>query len=192
MYTLEDIQKPEGASVGAGGGLDNEVIIMLEEDVATIPERGTDFITMTGNITMKSGKFMHKLYGTPKTLEPTLKKIKGDNSDITAFEVGLKFFHPGLAAAILSFMAKHSGSKFYLILRNCANSTQYFLGQKCNPIMAEEFESIWGKELVNGKGTNFTFLGQQTVPYGIYAGDLVLESDASGSGSPSSGSGSPS
>ncbi len=181
MYELEDITKPAGASPGAGGGLNNEVIIMLEEDVLTLPARGPDLITMTGEIAMKPGKFMHSIYGTPKTLEPTLKKIKGDNSDITAFEVGLKFFHPGLAAAILAFMAKHSGSKFYIILRNCAVETQYFIGEKCNPIMMEEAESVWGKMLTEGKGTNFTFLGQQTLPYGIYVGGLTL-SDNSGSG----------
>lgn len=186
MYDLEDIAKPAGASVAAGGGLNNEVIVMLEDDVQTVPERGADLVTMTGNIVMKTGKHMHTIYATPKTLEPTLKKLKGDNSDITAFEVGLKFFHPGLAAAILSFMAKHSGDKFFLILRNCAASTMYFLGEKCNPVMADDFESIWGKNLTEGKGTNFTFLGQQTLPYAIYSGELTL-SDDSGSGSDSSG-----
>ncbi|NCB43569.1 MAG: hypothetical protein EOM59_13265 [Clostridia bacterium] len=184
MYDLEDITKPAGSSPGAGGGLNNEVILMLEEDVESLPERGVDLVTMTGNITMKTGKYMHSIYGTPKTLEPTLKKVKGDNSDITAFEVGLKFFHPDLAAAILSFMAKHSSSKFYLILRNCASERMYFIGEKCNPLMLDEFESIWGKLLTEGKGTNFTFLGQQTLPYAIYAGTLTL-SEESGSGSPS-------
>jgi hypothetical protein len=181
-YDLEDITKPSGSSPGSGGGLNNEVIIMLEDDVETLPAREADLVTMTGNITMKQGKFMHIIYATPKTLEPMLKKVKGDNPDITAFEVGLKFFHPDLAAAILSFMAKHSSDRFFILLRNCAQQRQYFIGEKCNPLMLEEFESIWGKILTEGKGTNFTFLGQQTLPYAIYSGTLTL-SDSSGSGS---------
>lgn len=182
MYDLIDIAKPAGASPGAGGGLNNEVIVMLEDDVLSLPVRDEDMVTMTGDITMKPGKTMHSIYGTPKTLEPILKKLKGDNIDITAFEVGLKFFHPDLATAILSFMAKHSGSKFFLILRNCASARMYFLGEMCNPVMADEFESVWGKNLVDGKGTNFTFLGQQTLPYAVYTGLLTMPLDGSGAG----------
>jgi len=180
-FDLEDITKPAGASPGAGGGLNNEVIAILADDVAAFPARGIDLVTMTGNVEMKLGKFMHVIYATPKTLEVTHKKIKGDNVDIVGFEVGLKFFHPDLTAAILSFMAKHSASKFYLLLRNCSSNVTYLIGEPCNELLMEEAESVWGKTLTDGKGTNFTFLGQQKNTAAIYAGTLTL-ADSSGSG----------
>lgn len=181
-YDLEDITKPAGASPGAGGGLHNEVILMLADDVETIPVRGEDLVTMTGNIVMKTGKYMHSIYSTPKTLEITHKKIKGDNADIVGYEVGLKFFHPDLKAAILSFKAKHSASKFYALIRNCAANMVYFMGEPCNELLMDEAESVWGKNITDGKGTNFTFLTQQKNTAAVYTGTFTLPDD-SGSGS---------
>ena len=188
--SLLDIGKPLTANAGAGGGLNNEVIIFLEDDVQTFPPRGADSVTIATDFVMKAGKYMRVLYSTPETIEPIQKKIKGDNIDITAWEVGLNFFHPGLEASILQFMAEHSGSKFHFILRNCAADKMYYLGEKCNPILMDEAESKWGKKVEEGKGTTFNFLGHQSMPYAIYTGLLTLEAAASGAPAPPA-SGSP-
>lgn len=182
--TLIDIQKPAG-NAGAGGGLDNEIIAFLEDDVATWPARGIDKITIAGNIVMKAGKYMRTIYSTPETLEPIMKKLKGENIDISAYEVGVKFFHPGLGAAILQFMADHGSSKIHLILSNCAGDAMYLLGEKCNPLLMDEAEGKWGAKVVDGKGITFTLLGQQSLPPAIYQGTLTLDqSSGSPSGSP--------
>jgi hypothetical protein len=182
MTNLLDIQKPAG-NAGAGGGLHNEIIAFLEDDVQTWPERGSDKITITGNFAMKPGKYMRVLYSTPETLEPIIKKLKGENIDISAYEVGVKYFFPGLGAAILQFMAEHGSSKIHLILRNCAGDIMYYLGEKCNPLLMDEAEGKWGAKVVDGKGITFTLLGQQSLPPAIYEGSLTLSED---SGSPSS------
>jgi hypothetical protein len=182
--SLVDITKPAG-NAGAGGGLNNEIIAFLENDVLTWPERGTDKITISSNFVLKPGKFMRVIYSTPETLEPMMKKVKGENIDIVAYEVGAKFFHPGLEAAILQFMAEHNSSQFHFILRNCAGNKMYYLGEKCNPLLMDEAEGKWGAKVIDGKGITFTFLGQQSYPPAIYTGSLTIE-EASGSPSGSS------
>ena len=179
--SLMDIQKPAG-NAGAGGGLHNEIIAFLEDEVETWPARGADNITITESFVMKAGKFMRTIYSTPETLEPMVKKLKGENIDISAYEVGAKFFHPGLGVAILQFMADHGSSKIHLILRNCAGDAMYYLGEKCNPLLMDEAEGKWGKKVVDGKGITFTLLGQQSLPPAIYQGNLIMEES---SGSPS-------
>lgn len=183
MTTLLDIQKPAG-NAGAGGGLHNEIIAFLEDDVQTWPARSSDKVTIEGNFVMKSGKYMRVLYSTPETLEPIIKKLKGENLDISAFEVGVKYFFPGLGDKILQFMAEHGSSKLHLILRNCAGDTVYYLGEKCNPLHMDDAEGKWGAKVVDGKGITFTLLGQQSLPPAIYKGDLSLSSSESASGSP--------
>ncbi len=183
-YDLSDVQKPATANPGAGGGIKSIIYAVLEEDVVTLPARGADLVTIAGDIVLKADKYIHQIYATEKTIEPVEKKLKGSNRDSGGFEISLKFFHPGVEAAIQEFKAKHSNSSFYVIIKNCAASKKYLIGDVCNTVWVDDFETKFGKDLTEDKGTNFTFLCQQPLPMAIYAGKLdeLLAPSDSGDG----------
>lgn len=178
-YEIENIAKPAAANAGAGGGMNNEIIMLKADDVATMPDRGEDNITITADIVMKATKYMRTIYSTPETIEPTFKKVEGDNKDVTAYEVGLKFQHPGLEKAILQFMAQHASTKFFMILRNCALSKMYLFGEPCNELLMNEVEGKWGKTVKEGKYLTFNFGTTQSLPVAIYEGALALDDSSS-------------
>jgi len=186
-YDLTDILKPAGTNPGAGGGIKSIIFAILASDVLSLPDRGEDLVTMTGDISMKTGKYIHQIYATPKTIEQVCKKLKGENRDSGGFEISVPFFHPGLEAAILEFQAKHSNSDFYILIKNCPAKKVYLVGEECNSVWMDDFESKWGKDIGDGKGTTFTFLSHQSLPLAIYQGELdgllVPDEEDSGSGS---------
>jgi hypothetical protein len=190
MFDLKSVSKPAVVNPGGGGNLNNEIIAFLDDDVQTFPERAEDSVTVTENIVMKPGKYMHTLYSTPYKVKPIQTKVENnDNPDIQAYEVGLEFWHPGLEKAILAFQAKHSTSKIHLIIRDCVGSKKYWLGQPCNPLYLGTAELQWEPKPSGGRGTQLAFSGEQTLPFAVYEGELTLAEEASGSpaasGSPS-------
>jgi hypothetical protein len=188
-YDISDIGKPAAANAGAGGGMNNEIIMVKADDILTMPDRGDDDVTITSDIVMKSGKYMRTIYSTPETIEPSFKKAEGDNKDVTAFEVGLKFQHPGLEKEILQFMAQHPSTKFYMILRNCALSKMYLFGEPCNELIMNEAEGKWGKTVTEGKYLTFNFSVTQSLPIAIYEGNLTLDDSSSSASASASASG---
>lgn len=185
-YDLTDISKPTGTNPGAGGGIKSIIYAVLEDDLvmASFPSRGDDLVTITGDLVLSSGKYIHQIYATEKTIEPIERKLQGENRDSGGVEVSLSFFHPGLQKAIQEFKAKHMNSSFFILLKNCANDTVYLIGEPCNTVWMDEYESKWGKTIDEGKGTTFTFMSQQSLPVAIYEGalDTLLEASGSGSG----------
>lgn len=185
-YDMFDIDKPAGSWPGAGGGIKSVVYAALEDDlvIASWPSRAADQATISSDIVLKAGKYLHQIYATEDTIEPNEKKLKGPNRDSGGFEVTLKFFHPGVEAAIQEFKAKHANSNFILLIKNCGENKVYLIGEPCNTAWLEDFETKWGKDVDEGKGTDFTFMCKQPKPVAIYSGalDTLLEPD-SGSGS---------
>lgn len=181
-YGLFNVPKPEGQNPGAGGGIKTEIYICLEDDVDTFPTRGSDLITISSDILMKAGKYWHLLYGTDKTIEPSEKKLPGPNEDSGGWELTLKLFHPGIYAKIQEFKAKHAFERFYIIIRNCQTNTMFLIGEPCNPVSMNAVETKWGKTMAEGKGNDFTFISQQSLPMAIYSGTVTLD-ESSDSGS---------
>lgn len=174
--TLKSVARPTGQSPGAGGGINTYIIAILVEDILTMPERGDDMVTITGNIVMKEGKYMHTIYATDKKIKPVqTKEGTDDNPDIVAWNVGLEFWHPGLEKPILEFQAKHAHSNMMLIVRECASDKMYLLGEMCNTLHMTESELQWEATPSGGKGTQLGIKGQQSLPMAIYEGDLTLD-----------------
>lgn len=183
MYDLMSINKPTGKNPGAGGGLKSVVYALLVDDIDTWPDRETDLVTILTDVTLKAGKYIHEIYATSQTIEPVEKKLAGENKDSGGVQIDVKFFHPGLDAAIQEFKAKHSTSEFILFIRNCAEDKIYVIGEPCNPAWMEEWEATWGKSVEEGKGSTFTFVSKQSLPMAIYAGTgfdaLIYEASGS-------------
>lgn len=176
--SLFDLARPDGNNVGAGGGVDTEIILInaIDVDLSTFPARLEDGVTISTNIPMKAGKYMHRFYMTTGTIEPIEKKLKGENKDCGGFEVGVKGFFPGLAQAVQKWKANFGfGFEGFVIIQNCATSTKYLLGEPCNLVSVDDMEAIWGASVDKGKGTNFIFKGTQSAPMAIYSGELFYD-----------------
>jgi len=190
MVSLMDLARPSGDNVGGGGGIDSEIILIMAEDVdqANFPARSTLGGKITGNIPMKSGKYMHRFYSTDKTIKPTQKKLKGSNSDCGCYEVGAETFHPGLAEAALNWISNFGFAfKGYVIIQvydpgasssgtpGAGNIKRYLLGEPGNPINVDDLESMWGEDADKEKGTKIIFKGKQSRPIAIYEGTIAYD-----------------
>lgn len=187
MYDLIDLNKPAGANPGAGGGLKSLIVAILLADIKTFPARGADLVTIANPIVLENGKYAHLIYATNQTIEPKETKLSGDNKDSGGVEISISSFFPGLDAPVQEFKAKHMNSDFILLLVNCAANKTYLIGEECNPVWLDAWESTWGKTVAEGKGTTFTFKSQQSLPMAIYSSSYVdlLDDETSGSLSPS-------
>ena len=175
---LFDLARPTGSNPGAGGGLDSEIILINSEDIdwSTFPARGADGVTLSADIPLKAGKYMHRFYMTPDVIEPYFKKIKGGNKDSGGYEVGVKGFYPGMELAVLKWI-QNFGYQFdgIVIIQNCANNTKYYIGEPCNLVYCDNIESVWGSTVDKEKGNNFTFMSKQKNSLGIYSGAITYD-----------------
>ncbi len=179
---LFDLARPTGNNVGAGGGLDTEIILLnaADVDMSNFPARSADGITISSDIPMKDGKYMHRFYMTQGTIKPTQKKLKGANKDSGGYEIGVEGFYPGLELAVQKWIANF-GFAFegFVIIQNCAGSVKYLLGEPCNLISVDDLESMWGEEVDKEKGTKFIFKGKQSQPMSIYSGAVTYDPGSS-------------
>lgn len=172
MSELFSLYKSNKVAVGSGGGLNNMVILVAQDDVQSIPARGLDKTTIAGSIVMKPGKTMSELYTTNKTLEPTMKYAAGENQDCYGWECGFAGFHPGLEKAVLEFCAKNGAFKGLVLLRSADKI--YMLGSLEEPVALTGFDFKWGKAANEGKGSTLTFSSIQQLPWAVYEGTIQL------------------
>ena len=176
MYDLIDIEKPALAKPGAGGGIKSILYLVAEADVELeqFPARGSDQVTITADLPLKTGKHIHRVYATEKTIEVVEKKLKGPNKDAGGFEISVKGFHPGVEKAIQEFKAKHSDGSFFLFIKvRVAGAWRvYLIGLPYNSVTLDDFETKFGKDASEGRGTDLMFLCQQIEPMAIYEGQL--------------------
>lgn len=184
-FALMDVEKPAGVRPGTGGGIRSIIYAALEDDInlASFPARAADKVTIVDNLPLKAGKFLHRIYATEKTIEPIEKKLKGPNRDSGGYEVSLKFFHPGVMKAIQEFKAKHVDSNFFLIIKVYSNDAfiNYLIGEPYNTAWLDDYETKFGKDQTEAKGTDFTFLCYQGLPMAIYEGATDALTDNSSS-----------
>lgn len=179
---LLDLARPAGNNVGGGGGIDSEIILIPVEniDMTNFPSRSANGGSITGDIPLKAGKYMHRFYATQETLKPNMKKIKGSNKDSGGYEVSIEGFHPGWEQAILDWIASYGFSfQGFVIVQNCANSKRYLMGEPCNLITIDSIESSWGESVDKDKGSKVIFLGKQSQPVAIYSGVILYDSGSS-------------
>ena len=178
MVSLFDIARPTGSNPGAGGGVDSEIILIHSDDINwdTYPAAGADGVTISTNIPLKAGKYMHRFYMTPDVIEPYMKKIKGGNKDSGGYEVGVKGFFPGIGASVLKWIANF-GYQFegIVIIQNCADGVKYIIGEKCNHVYCDDIQSKWGSTVEKEKGNDFDFKSKQKNPIGIYTGAILYD-----------------
>lgn len=176
MNDLFSLHKSAKSAVGSGGGLNNMVILVAQDDIKNLPPRGLDKTTIAGTIEMKPAQTMHELYTTNKTLEPTMKYTAGENQDCFGWECGFSGFHPGLEKSVLEFCAKNGDFKGLVLLRSADKC--YLLGSLEEPVALTGFDFKWGKAANEGKGSTLTLSSIQGLPWAIYEGSILLEQPA--------------
>ena len=178
--SLFDLTKPAIRNAGGGGGIKSEIILVLEVDVdwATFPPRDIDGVTITGDIPMKTGKFMHSFYMTQGTIKPSQKKLKGSNQDCGGFEIGLEGFYPGIEKAVQKWI-QNFGIDFrgLVIIQDYSLARKYLIGEPGNLVHIETIDTTWGEEIDKDKGHKFGFLCKQGSPMAFYEGDLVIDTN---------------
>ena len=173
---LFDLARPSGSNPGAGGGLDSEIILIHDDDIdwPNYPTFADGKISTT--IPLKSGKYMHRFYMTQDVLEPAFKKIKGGNIDSGGYECSVKGFYPGIGEAVLKWISNFGYEfKGVVNIQNCADSTKYLIGEKCNLVHIDDIQTKWGQTVDKEKGNDFTFMSKQKNPMAIYTGAIVYD-----------------
>lgn len=144
------------------GSISQTIYYGLHSDVATWPTKPTGATTLeelgalTGNITMKPGKRLFKLYITDDTGELE-NEIVGEKDGIS-FIQHLRFFHPGLMARILGFMNAVKNDNMVFVVPD--NNGQYFvLGDAIRPATLEGSDENNGtsKETAGRRGVSMHF-----------------------------------
>ena len=176
--SLFDLAKPSVRNPGGGGGIKSEIILILESDIdwATFPDRDADGVTITPDIPLKTGKFMHSFYMTQGTIKPSQKKLKGSNQDCGGFEIGLEGFYPGIEKAVQKWIQNFGiDFKGIVIIQNGTNNRNYLIGEKDNLAHIEAIDTTWGEEIDKDKGHKFSFLCKQGSPMAFYEGALIMD-----------------
>lgn len=171
-YDLKNIYRPNSATPGNAGGIRNKLILIKADDVETFPERDEDLVTITGDIELKEGKFMHTLYVTTKTAIPRQEKVEGANDDCGGFRVSVEFFHPGFEKPFQEFLAKFAtGFNGYVIFEHAKTGRMYLIGEPGNEAVLKTSTGEWSGNMDGGtKGSTNTFESLQELPMAIYEG----------------------
>lgn len=181
MADLTNISRPPIRNIGGGGNIKNELILIQSGDYVTpLPPVDENTGTITGSIQMVSGKKMHSIYVTERTLKPSFTRQEGSNLDCYGYQVSVEGFHPGLEAAILNFLRLHGDFRGLLLFRSIkadGSEVKYLIGESYNPVSISAAEFTWGAQANEDKGTKLTIGGLQNDPIKIYEGALLLQDD---------------
>ena len=175
---LFDLAKPVGKNPAAGGGVNSSIILIHEDDIdwSKFPARDADDATISTDIVMKAGKYMHRFYMTQGTIIPSQKKLKGPNEDSGGWELSLVGFYPGMEAAVQKWMAAFGITfKGIIIIQNCSNGMKYLMGGPCNLVHIDAIDTAWGEEVDKEKGSKVTFIAKQNFPMAIYTGGIKYD-----------------
>lgn len=170
MYVKVDVAKP-GDNKGVGGDKKDKIIIIDVDDIATMPGRDASGIVISGNISMNSGAYMTKVYGTQNTI-----KAGADSEgepDAKGITQTVEFDHPGDSQEIREFRANWMNKNVLIIVERCSSSIKNLYGTPCAPL-----QMVFKAEDDKDKNkTTFTFKSTQKGPdVAIYQGTLTLSS----------------
>jgi hypothetical protein len=177
-----DITKnlPNGENMG---GLVQEIYFGYHADVATWPTKPSNpadleaSALLTGDIVMKAGKRMFKMYITDDTGEFKVEPV--GEVDGKSFLQHLTFFHPGLTKKLLGFMNAAKNENLVFIVKD-SDGQMYLMGDELRPaVFAGAPDGIGtGKETSARKGGSAEFTYKTPNLY-VYAGNVPL-TDSSG------------
>jgi hypothetical protein len=161
--TFSNIDKnlPGGANMG---GIQQAVYFGLHKDVDTWPSEPDldtavnleDLASLTGNLTMKTGTNLFKMYLTDDTGELELEPV--GEKDGKSFVMHLRLFHPGLQKKILGFMNLAKNANLVFIAPD-NNGNHFLLGDSLRPATYETSpDSVGtGKETSARAGVSLEF-----------------------------------
>lgn len=177
MIDFTDIDKnlPNGENMG---GITQEVYFGYHADVAAFPTKPVTPTTLetaaalTGDLIMKAGKRMFKLYLTDDTGEFKIEAV--GESDGHSFVEHLTLFHPGLQKKILGFInaAKNENLVFVVI---DSDGQKYVMGDALRPAVFAGGKDGAGTGATTAarKGVSLEFTYKTANAY-VYAGNIPL------------------
>lgn len=178
-----DINKnlPNGENMG---GINQKVYFGFHADVASWPTKPVNPLTLeanatlTGDLTMKTGKRMFELYITDDTGEFNIETV--GEVDAKSFVQHLNFFHPGLQKKILGFMNAAKNDNLVFIVVD-AEGQKYLMGDSMRPATYQGAPdgNGTGKETAARKGMSAEFT-YKTANNHVYSGSIPLTESVSG------------
>lgn len=164
--------KPTGLNPASGGGLGSKIYLVPKEYLSKQPERdAANQAVISAALAFVTGKSAIEIYCTKETIEPTSKKIQGDNADCGGVENTMKVFHPTVTEDVLNFVAENGfGLEGYVFFKNSKDDKIYCLGEADYCADISDFEMKFGKTMSNATGVDLTFTAKQPLPLAIYTG----------------------
>lgn len=158
-FTELDKDLPEGNM----GGIPQYFYFGLHKDVATWPTLPAapatleENATLTGNVTMKTGKRMFTMYVTDDMGELTIEPV--GEGDSKSFVIHLKIFHPGLRKKLLGFMNATCNENMVFVVPD-NNGQKFLMGDALRPstFVGSPDGAGTGKATTDKRGLSFEFI----------------------------------
>lgn len=129
----KSVPKPAVVGAGAPNPKKGEVSVIYADDILSFPGRDANGVKMVGNIVLKPGAKVHKLYATP-TSQKASHTIEGDE-DAEQFKLKFEGTHPGDSLEVNEWVQNALGQGFIIIYgTSCGSETRKCLGTPCNPM----------------------------------------------------------
>jgi hypothetical protein len=129
----KSVPKPSLVGAGAPNPKKGDVTLIYTDDILLFPERDANGVKMVGNIVLKPGAKMYKLYQTP-TSQKASHTIEGDE-DAEQFKQKFEGTHPGDELEVNEFVQNALGVGFIIIYgKSCGSNSNKVLGTPCNPM----------------------------------------------------------
>lgn len=129
----KSVPRPTGVGAGAPNPKKGEVNVIYADDVLAFPGRDANGVKMVGNIVLKNGAKVYKLYATP-TSQKANHTIEGDE-DAEQFKLTFEGTHPGDSIDINEWVQNALGQGFIIIYgTSCGSNSNKVLGTPCNPM----------------------------------------------------------
>lgn len=184
---LQDIDWADGSDNTAG--IQQNVYYAKLSDIATLPKpivddstgEGAlaDLVTISSDITMKSGKVFKKLYCTLEA-GGLNGEVQGD-LDGKSYKNSLKIFHPGSKLEALGFAQYvKNGNMIFLVPE--ADGQVRILGHAGYPAKLDTGSSNTGEKSTDRKGNEFVFMSVRKGPAPAFTGKVILTGSGVGSG----------
>ena len=182
MIEFTDINKnlPNGQNMG---GVQQAIYFGYHADVETFPAKPVNPVTLeanatlTGNLVMKTGKRMFRLYITDDTGEFNVESV--GEVDGKSFVLHLSFFHPGMQKTILGFINAAKNDNLIFVVTD-SEGQQYVMGDEMRPAVYQGAPDGGGtgKETAARKGMSCEFTYKTGNVY-VYTGTVPLTEAAS-------------
>ena len=177
MLEFTDINKslPNGQNMG---GLTQEIYFGFNADVLTWPTAPVAPATLasaamlTGELVMKPGKKLFKMYITDDTGEFLIEPV--GELDGKSFVTHLTVFHPGLKDTLFGFINAAKNDNLVFVVQD-SDGQKYLMGDKLRPAVYAGSPDGFGtgKETAARKGISMEFTYKTPNLY-IYPGNIPL------------------